>query len=104
MPDPIKFQDGEPPRDSTKQYLAWAIDLHGRGQNKAAAHPRWMAVQWNTEWTTEWNHGYWSWSVPGMSTAVRILRWAELPEMDHWAVCALERMGKATCVTEEPKG
>ena len=80
------FITGEPPRDSTKQYLAWAIDRYSTSLGEPK--PRWCVVQWRREYGKE----YWAWSVPGLVTSVEIIEYAVLPRMDRFGQYSLERM------------
>jgi len=89
----LVFQDGEPPRRSDRQYVVLAINVHGYGHNQPDERPRWMVVQWGNRFN-RMKEPYWEWCVPGYSTRVEILKWAELPEMDShgrvWASVAGE--------------
>lgn len=85
----LTFFDGEPPRRNDVQYIAFAIDLNGLGHNQPSPEPRWCVVRWGNTVLGD-RHPFWEWSVPGRSTQVSILKWAQLPHLDFVAKHNLE--------------
>jgi hypothetical protein len=68
-----------PPEDGS-QIVAWAIDLHGMGFNEPADEARWVIAQFAPSYRG--GKPYWSWSVPGRVTSVKVLGWLPLPCKD----------------------
>ena len=80
---------GEPPRDPSKQYLAWAVssDAHERGE---LCVPLWCVAQWNSERPP----GCWCWYAPPLVIPVHIIEYVELPRLDFLAAETFERLRK----------
>ena len=83
----LSFHDGEPPQRSDRQYIALAIPYDSHDQEPP---PRWCVIQWGDRWGCG-PQPYWEWSVPGYSTSVRVLKWAQLPELDFFGKLHAEK-------------
>jgi hypothetical protein len=84
-PDLSKIHTDEPPKDG-RQFLAWAIDLHGEGFRKPAKRARWCVVFWGDPLFRDGDleeDKEFMWTFPGCTTCVEVLGWIELPWNDR---------------------